>query len=557
MKINANPEGVSWFSAFYLGRGVNADTGKVFETAIEGDPIVEEAKGQTTVFQLLAISNTEELTSSLNLNVSASLNLGNAGMSVESSFCNRHTLNSYYTYGLVRVIVTNPTQTLRNPKFKPEAKELVERGDWSNFFAAYGSEYISGKITGGCYYALIEIQTRNEEEQEETKNKLSLSYGSFETTSKIETTFKEITKDMTTNIFVTQSGGSGDVQVVSWEEMVERARKFAEVVKQNPAPIRALTTDYKILVAQLGLAFDDLQIKSQNDTLRDLGQEYLRLRDYKANLEFVKEHFTEFDDFRGLDLEGLKEKENEIQESLDSTAKEIDEIVNHARKCATDTKECKTYVKKIQPLKLPKIGGKLMKLKQMEEELIKLREEVNKSKLPIGTVISSLLTYLQFTRLPNFDSNEWLEANGQKVPQDSEYSKITGSDTVPDLSSLNGYEILEFTTKQLKNGGEVSLKDNNGQSWYWITSLRDIEGNREYSGYGDESQTWYEQAEDNFQVYLEDLKQEANKQKVVARGRTYAYGYAHDWSKWKDGTANVFGIGYKKKPKIHYYIKIN
>ena len=69
--------------------------------------------------------------------------------------------------------------------------------------------------------------------------------------------------------------------------------------------------------------------------------------------------------------------------------------------------------------------------------------------------------------------------------------------------------------------------------------------------------TWYEQAEDNFEVGLKDLKEETNKQKVIARGRTFAYGYAKNWSKWKDGLANLFGINYKKKPKIYYYIKIN
>ena len=87
----------------------------------------------------------------------------------EFSLSKSSEINSYYTYGLVRVLVTNPPEIIRNPRFKQEARNLLVNGGWEAFSAAYGWEYVEGFVTGGSYYALIEIQTDDEKEQRELR----------------------------------------------------------------------------------------------------------------------------------------------------------------------------------------------------------------------------------------------------------------------------------------------------------------------------------------------------------------------------------------------------
>ncbi|BAY65118.1 hypothetical protein NIES22_52200 [Calothrix brevissima NIES-22] len=376
----------------YMGRGVNSITGKPFGTAIEFDTPPDDTEGQEVSLHLLAISSSRELTETLNISASASFKKGFGGVSAEFSLVQSRQFNNYYTYAMVRCFVKNPPKLLRNPRLKSEAEDLLKQKGWDEFAKAYGWEYVAGHITGGSYYGLIEIQTINETEQQDIKRKLSGFYGAFDASVEVQNSLKEIVKNTTTNVFVTHSGGYGQPVAVSLEAMIEDARNFPAVVSKNPIKIVVLTSDYQSTVPLPQLPNQNFIVRiQQKNTLEDLGREYLKLRDYKANLEFVLEHLIEFDDFRELDTQQLQSKRQEYQDSLDGTANEIDEIVKRASNCMDDFGQCQTYAPSIQRLPLPKIGGNLMNLKQIEEHLSKLRQEVEnlraRPELPQGSII--------------------------------------------------------------------------------------------------------------------------------------------------------------------------
>ncbi|MGL6339753.1 MAG: hypothetical protein ACRC80_11505 [Waterburya sp.] len=367
----------------FVGRGLNSATGKSFGVAIDFDEPQSVATGQNTVLQLVSIASSRELTEKLNINASASFSKGIGGISAEFSLAQSREFNSYYTYALVRVVVTNPPLLLRNPRLKPKAQELLIQRGWDEFSMAYGWEYIEGFITGGSYYALIEIQTTDEKQQKNIKSKLSGFYGPFSASGSLSSSFTDIEKNTTTNIFVAQSGGNGDLIEVSLEDMITQAQNFPTLAKQDPVAIIAITADYRNTVPLPQLPSpNSLSRTRQKNTLEDLGLEYLKLRDYKANLQFVLEHLVEFDDFRDIDTLQLDSKREKYQKSLELAASEIDEIVQRANNCTEDFSQCKTYIPKFKFLSLPKIGGDLMNLKQMEEQLAELREEIKSLKTP-------------------------------------------------------------------------------------------------------------------------------------------------------------------------------
>jgi hypothetical protein len=263
---------------FYVGRGLNSATGKVYNTAIEFDDTQSVTSGQNKVLVLESVTSSRELTEKLSISASASLNMGNWGGSAGFELTKLREINNYYTYALIRVVIQNPPLLLRNPRLKPEAElKLVNEG-WEAFSAAYGWEYVEGYIAGGSYYALIEIQTRSELQQQEVKGKLSGFYGPFGASTQVESTLKEIAQSTAINVLVAQNAGDGDPFETTLETMLDQARNFPALVSSSPVPIIVLTADYQstVSIPQVPPP-NSLPRIQQKNTLEDSGRQYLKL----------------------------------------------------------------------------------------------------------------------------------------------------------------------------------------------------------------------------------------------------------------------------------------
>ncbi|HEU0144963.1 MAG TPA: hypothetical protein VFQ47_09270, partial [Nitrososphaera sp.] len=380
---------------FYVGEGVNSTSGQIYGQAIDFASVQPATTGQMVELVLESVSSSRELTERLQIDASASFKLG-WGASAEFKLANSEAINSYYTYALVRVVVQNPPQVLRDPKLRQAAQDLLMQEGWEGFSAAYGWEYIQGIITGGSYYALIEVQTIDEKQQREVKAKLSGSFGPFKADASLEIGLQEATKNTTTRVIVYQSGGSGDPVETTLDAMIEQARNFPQIARDNPVTIAVFTADYRSTVPlPPGLpAPDSLPRRLQRDTLQDLGRQYVELRDYKRSLEFILEQqrLNDFDDFRDLDEEEIKAKRVEYRTSLDATATELDKIVVQAGKCAEDYRLCQTYVPSVQQLPLPRKGGELMNLKELEEKLAVLEQQLANRSTALEQQLTDLST---------------------------------------------------------------------------------------------------------------------------------------------------------------------
>ncbi len=364
-------------SQLYPGRGLNSATGRVFGVGVEYDSLDALNTGQRVIFQLQSVSSTREFAESLSISASAAFKVASWGVSAEFSLASSKEVNSFYTYALIRVVVINPPKTVRNARLKPHALQTLQQQGWDAFAASYGWEYVDGYIDGGSYYALLEIQTASLAEQRSVKTKLSGFYGPFSASGQFEQALKDISSTTAINVSVAQSGGSGDVVEMDYKAMLETARTFPAVAKANPVPILALTADYRGNVPLPPMpAPDSLPRVQQRNTLEDLGREYMRLRDYRANVRFVLSRLADFDEFRTLEAAELAVKRQEFQASAQAVATEIDAIVRRATDCAEDYNKCQTYVPSIALLPLPTIGGDLLNLKQIEEKLSALEQRL-------------------------------------------------------------------------------------------------------------------------------------------------------------------------------------
>jgi len=363
---------------FYLGEGVNSASGQIYGQALDFS-VTQSLGGQTIELVLESVSSSRELTEKLNIGASASLNLGIFSASAEFKLANSASINSYYTYALVRVVVQNPPQILRDPMLRGHAKDLLIARGWDGFAEAYGWEYIQGVVTGGSYYALIEVQTTDAAQQQEVKAKLGAAFGPIKADASVETSLQDATKDKAVRVIVYQSAGIGDLIETDLEGMLTQARNFPQLVRDNPTPISVLTAEYHSTVPiPSGVpALNSLARLHQRDALQELGRAYLELRDYTRTVEFIlgQQRLSDFDDFRDLSGAEIEEQRAVYRRSLDGATKELQSIVMRAQRCSDDYSQCELYVSDFQRLPLPRKGGELMNLRELEGKIAALEAQ--------------------------------------------------------------------------------------------------------------------------------------------------------------------------------------
>lgn len=176
-------------------------------------------------------------------------------------------------------------------------------------------------------------------------------------------------------------------------------------------------------------------------------------------------------------------------------------------------------------------------------ETQRLTQLVERSTVPVGTVITSTLAPEVFLSEPAHQG-VWVLANGDPAPAGSAYQRISGQANVPDLRSMNQSRVLVDSVAAAAQSGQMLSSfipaESIAAQWFWMYSLRDIEGNRVNRD--------YEQDVDNFQVL------ESNGA-VIAQGRTQNFKQI-GWASWRAGQANIFGLGYLNNP-FYYYVKVN
>jgi microcystin-dependent protein len=176
---------------------------------------------------------------------------------------------------------------------------------------------------------------------------------------------------------------------------------------------------------------------NQKNILEDLGKYYLKLRDYKSDLEFVLANFDVLPDFQEKnDQDKAAEDRQKFKKSLEETCTEIDEVVRQATNCADDCSVCATYTPKVQFITLP--GSRFESLDLVEGSPTRSRSAV---------LIGSILPYggdlTNSELVKELDSRGWLPCDGKsyKISDYPELHKAIGlafggnSETfnVPDL----------------------------------------------------------------------------------------------------------------------------
>jgi len=485
------------FPALLIGRGCDTLSSVAHATAIKFSPLQSLANvdGQTAILSIGIIKSSKELAEQLD--VVAGLDMSYSGIfsaSASANFVQSRTVNTYKTYALVKINVQNPEQVITEPRLSETAEEIllnVDKG-WEKFRQIYGEEYVSGVVTGGAYFALIEILTNNSKEQEYIQGEIQTKGWGGEFNLGVVHNLKEIIQGSNTTIYVFMGGGSSEVIEVSLDGMITQAQNFTEKVKRSPLPIKLIIEKYLDSVPMPEVPPEswlssDRKIKL--DLLRELEKKYFEYKDYRDNLDFVINNMLRFKAYQKL-----SENENHnIREGLKNDFKEVTKQISIILDLAMQVKDTSSPAPKLPeqyytPKEiLPTIDEQDMLLKELEARLNRRIDDVqkevssNKEKIsiievPRGTIIS---WYVKTGSVPD----GWAVCDGNNGTPDLRGRFLMGAENMSTVGNIGDgktvigqREIMVYSEtydNQMSpqpNGGPEAGQNWGSQNWHRLVS---------------------------------------------------------------------------------------
>jgi hypothetical protein len=200
------------------------------------------------------------------------------------------------------------------------------------FITQYGDSFIYGLITGGEFFAVLEIESSTVSEFREIKASLSgkASFGLFSgsASGEFEKSVQKITSSYQMKATIFRNGGSGGLGPITPSDLVKYALDFPnEVLGGQAIPYQALVIPYNHIPHPVASPLD---VSNQTTVLEQLGAWRLRLLKYQNDLVFALEHSQQFP---GIDIAQINTRYNDI-------SVEITNIVSSASACFSDQSKC-------------------------------------------------------------------------------------------------------------------------------------------------------------------------------------------------------------------------
>jgi hypothetical protein len=254
---------------YHVGRGLKTGTYDVMQTAIDTSNLNLQAtvpgnSGLTDVRYQYATDYTS-LRQSLGLNLSLNAKVG--WFSVEASMNNLQSSvqNSLSTFLIAKVVVTNSTKTILNPKLTVSAQRLLGKNP-QEFYNNYGDRFISGMVTGGELDVIYEFLATSMSEKQDLAINVKMSASNLNNSVEAVMNYtKSLQSDMSSKkvkVHIIRFGDKSDLPKDDLDSMLTFIKTFPSKVTPSSGneTFRYFTTDKYIAAA-----YTSLLANKQND----------------------------------------------------------------------------------------------------------------------------------------------------------------------------------------------------------------------------------------------------------------------------------------------------
>lgn len=279
-----------------IGYGLNDYVGDWCGNCVKESDLQSIGNSQSISFELIRIESYEELRKSLEVDVKVSLGFSAFSADFSSYLYKSFSLNSYKKYLIVKVSVRNSPEILKTVQFNANGTENIGEG-YANFIQQCGSRFILGRITGGQLYGIIEMEGRNQEENEKISATLNASIGVWGSVDgKFNENIKKVSEYSNINIKISKDGGKSIIPI-TLDELQQAARNFPEEVKTNYQVLYSIMNTYKGVPKYPASFAGSYYAKRESITMTQLNKmaiEFEQLGLYKNNLAYVKNRPKQF-----------------------------------------------------------------------------------------------------------------------------------------------------------------------------------------------------------------------------------------------------------------------
>ena len=326
-----------------LGSGFVSATGEVRSTCILNPTlkINDTADGQSISYFMDHITSSSQLRSLWRLGVSASLNYGVFSGSAKAKFMKEHSLNKFKSTLLLRATVKNQIQTLEEIKLTEDAENLLKgRNGMANFFKACGDSFLVGRITGGQYDAIVEIESKTQRDYEKRENEFSASYKGASGNVEWESTLEEILKD--DKVSIRQFILGGTEKIPEKDKIEEFARSLPTLVSNSGKPsVFSYTTRSYCSLPNIQIQQKCPKIDQPAVVLEKISSNLHKAYSVRDEIEFISKNPAHF---------VADELESTLYELSKNNNQDIKDLLLAANTCvakANVLNDCETNIKKL------------------------------------------------------------------------------------------------------------------------------------------------------------------------------------------------------------------
>jgi hypothetical protein len=344
---------VSWDTGMDYGVGVDE-----ISLTTRGDAVnrtqpqaVTGAEGQTVTFYLDMLESLESLQTSMGMSMKAGGSYLGFGGSAKAKYVEQRQFNSYSVFLIVSVVVINAFRRMRDVSLKPAALELLKNGKMERFREQYGDLFVEGMYTGGEFYAIFEIETKDSSDYSsvsaQIKGGADLGVVSFNASAKFNQTVAKLSK--TNNIKVTSFQRGGDSSpVMSVDDVIARAQALPKAVEGNKGvPFAVSLAEYRTLPIPDAPNWIDLQ--NAQDVIQDSLVKRNLLMKRLNDIDYILLHPQQF---YQPDISALNGARKVLNDQVNTLTKAASLCIDKPNSCSFQNFEIPVAASKL-PLRLP------------------------------------------------------------------------------------------------------------------------------------------------------------------------------------------------------------
>ena len=401
------------------GVGIDSPSGTALNVAVTGDPSqIPNAGGQVFDYMMNELTSEEDLQTALSISVEANGGIGVFSASARMDYAKSCQMNSSSVFLLVRIQVTNAFTMIKQPGISPAAATLLANGNVTAFQQQYGDMFVRGLQTGGCFYGVIEIETKSETDKQTVSASVSAAYGLFGGSGSFSSSFTQTVSSRNVKVTCYLEGGTiPDPVPTTVEALMSAASTWPQTVANKAVPYTALLDGYSVLPLPSPPNYIDLQ--QEQDVLNQCSlwrnQDLQTLND----IAYINTYPSQFVNPNAAQLE---QWQNDISQDLNTIAAAASNALNNPAQAKLPTLQLPPPVQLPQrvagtaaPVTVPNLHGVYtldadnlltsLGLKSSGSEVVTTQMDsgdIFSQSPPAGTLVPAGSTVVwQFARNPN------------------------------------------------------------------------------------------------------------------------------------------------------------